>query len=55
MTTWNVVSIRPGILEGGKARGGGSILATDYNSKIINDIKMKFGKVIENYKRINLL
>ena len=39
-------------------RGGGGKgwkVSAAYNSKTIHDIEMKFGRVVENYKLINLV
>ena len=51
--------IPPGLFEGGSAfpggRGGGRKVPAAHNSKTINENGMKFGRVVENHKVINLV
>ena len=49
---------RPGIFWGpgpGTEGGGGRKVPADHNSKAIHGIEMKFGRVVENHKLINLV
>ena len=41
--------------SGGKGRGGGQKVPTAHNYKCIHGIQMKFGRVVENRKLINLM
>ena len=42
-------------LSSGGGGGGGAKVPTAYNSETIYGIKMKFGRVVENHKLINLV
>ena len=44
----------PGLFGGAWARGRGGVPAA-HNSKTIHGFEMKFGRVVENHKLINLV
>ena len=46
--------IRPGLFLGAWARGGEAKVPAAHNSKTIQGIEMKFGRVAENHKLINI-
>ena len=55
----NITLSRPGIFwvpgPGAGRRRGRRKVPADHNSKTIHGIEMKFGKVVENHKLINLI
>ena len=54
----NFNPIRPGLFWGALAlggRGGGRKVPATHDSRTIHDIEMKFGKVVDNHKLINLM
>ena len=48
------IPIRPGLFLGAWARGAGKVPAV-HNFKTIYGIEMKFGRVVENHKLVNLV
>ena len=47
--------IRPRLFLGAWARGEGRKVPVAHNSKTIHGIEMKFGRLVENHKLINLV